>query len=89
MKNPDSKFPCPITRHESVYSFLINLNSIAVSLEQDVLPFVCHEGVYQYVVNIYIDEPDIFVNLFPLLGGFHMAKAGLRCAGTYLQGSGI
>ena len=30
-------FPYPITKHESVYSLLINLNSIAISLEQDVL----------------------------------------------------
>ena len=45
-------FPYPITKHESVYSLLINLNSIAISLEQDVLPFVCDEGVYQYVVDI-------------------------------------
>ena len=82
-------FPYPITKHESVYSLLINLNSIAISLEQDVLPFVCDEGVYQYVVDIYLDKLELFVNLFPMLGGFHMAKAGCRCAGKYLRGLGI
>ena len=31
----------------------------------------------------------MFKNIFPLLGGFHMCKATLRCVGKYLKGSGI
>ena len=81
--------PYPITKHEVVYTSLINLKSIATKLEQKILPFFCDEGVYQYVIDIYFDRPSLFDNIFPMLGGFHMTKAALRCAGKYLHGSGI
>ena len=81
--------PHPITKHETVYTLLVNLDNIAQSLDQEVLPFFSDEGVYQYVVDIYLDNPGIFKRLFPMLGGFHMAKAACRCAGKYLRGSGI
>ena len=81
--------PYPITKHETVYTLLVNLDNIAQSLDQDILPFVSDEGVYQYVVDIYLDNPGMFKRLFPMLGGFHMAKAACRCAGKYLRGSGI
>ena len=53
------------------------------------MPIVCDEGVYQIVVDIVMNEPDTFDNLFPMLGMFHFAKVLLRCAGRYLTGSGM
>ena len=81
--------PNPITQHQTVFTILRNLSSLADTLTQDTLPFVCDEGVYQYVIDIYCNNPDIFQNLFPMLGSFHMAKNAMRCAGKFLRGSGI
>ena len=81
--------PYPITRIETVYTVLVNLDSIANTLKQDVLPFACDEGVYHLVIDIYMHNPHIFKNLFPMLGTFHMAKNACRCAGKFLRGSGI
>ena len=81
--------PHPVTKHETVYTCLVNLSSIAATLKQDVLPFTCDEGVYHIVIDIYLHKPEMFSKLFPMLGGFHMAKAAFRCAGKFLRGSGI
>ena len=81
--------PHPITKHETVYTCLVNFNSLVNKLEQDAMAIVCDEGVYQYVMDIYMHDPKIFKNLFPMLGGFHLAKSALRCAGKYLRESGI
>lgn len=81
--------PNPITRHDTVYACLRNFNSIAASVKQDVLPIVCDEGVYHLVIDIYMVRPELFKNLFLMLGSFHMARAALRCAGKFLRGSGI
>ena len=58
--------PSPITKHDTVFTILRNLSSLADTLSQKVLPFVCDEGVYHYVVDIYCHKPDVFKNLFPL-----------------------
>ena len=81
--------PYEITRIESVFTCLFNLKSIANDLEQQTLPVVCDEGVYRLVIQIYLERPSFFDNIFPMLGHFHMAKAALRCAGQFLRGSGL
>ena len=81
--------PHPVTKHETVYTCLVNLSSIAATLKQDVLPFTCDEGVYHIVIDIYLHKPEMFSKLFTMLCGFHMAKAAFRCAGKFLRGSGI
>ena len=81
--------PFPITKHETVYTLLVNQDKIAESLYQEISLFASNEGVFQYVVDIYLDDPGIFKRLFPMLGGFHMAKAACRWADKYLRGSGI
>ena len=81
--------PHPITKIETVYTCLRNFKYIACQLSQQTLPVVCDEGVYQYVIKIYLDRPEFFDNIFPMLGSFHMTKAALRCAGKYLEGSGV
>ena len=81
--------PHPITKHETVYTILVNFKFMVDSLDQDAMAIVCDEGVYQYVMDIYMHDPSIFQNIFPMLGGFHLAKNALRCAGKYLRGSGI
>ena len=81
--------PHPVTKHETVYTCLVNFNSLVDTLDQDAMAIVCDEGVYQYIMDIYCHNPKIFDKLFPMLGGFHLAKNALRCAGKYLRGSGI
>ena len=81
--------PNPITKHETVYTCIVNFNSLLDTLNQDAMAIVCDEGVYQYVMDLYMHDATIFKGLFPMLGGFHLAKNALRCAGKYLRGSGI
>ena len=80
--------PHEITKIEAVYTCLLNFKSIAESLRQPTLPIVCDEGVFRLVIQIYLEKPQLFENIFPMLGHFHMAKAALRCAGQFLRGSG-
>ena len=81
--------PHEITKIESVFTCLFNLKTIANDLAQPTLPVVCDEGVFRLVIQIYLERPSFFDNIFPMLGHFHMAKAALRCAGQYLRGSGL
>ena len=53
------------------------------------MPIFCDEGVYHIVVDIMLNEPDAFHDLFPMLGNFHLTKVLLRCVGRVLTGSGI
>ena len=81
--------PHEITKVESVFTCLYNLKTIANDLVQPTLPVVCDEGVFRLVIQIYLERPSFFDNIFPMLGHFHMAKAALRCAGQFLRGSGL
>ncbi len=36
-----------------------------------------------------MSESDVFYDIYPMMGMFHMAKVLLRCAGKYLTGSGM
>ena len=58
-------------------------------LKQKTFPFVCDEGVYHIVIDIFKHRLEVFKNLFPILGSFHMAKAALWVAGKFLKRSGI
>ena len=50
---------------------------------------LCDEGVYCIVADIILKHPEEFKNLFPMMGGFHMAKVAMHCIGKYLKGCGI
>ena len=46
--------PNPITKHETVFTILRNLNCLVETLDQTALPFVCDEDVYHIVIDIYV-----------------------------------
>ena len=52
-----------------------------------------NEGVYQYhlVTKIYLDRPELFDDLFSMLGIFHTAKTARKYAGKFIiiRGSGV
>ena len=79
----------PITEIETVYTCILNFRKIASNLEQKFLPVACDEGVYHLVTKIYLDRPELFDNVFFMLGSFHTAKTALKCAGKYIRGSGV
>ena len=81
--------PSSVTEYATVRKALTKFQASQQQLNQDTMPIVCDEGVYQIVVDIVMNEPDTFDNLFPMLGMFHFAKVLLRCAGRYLTGSGM
>jgi hypothetical protein len=80
--------PQPITEIQTVFSCLINFKKIASELKQPVLPVFCDEGVYHLAIKIYLDQPDMFNDIFVMLGSFHTAKAALKCAGKFIKGCG-
>ena len=81
--------PHPITNIETVYTSLKNLKYEAQRVLHFTLPVACDEGVYSLVVQIWLEKPEFFQDIFPMLGTFHMAKAALICAVKYARGSGI
>ena len=78
----------PITEIETVYTCLMNFKQIASRLKQSVLSVFRDEGVYHLVIKIQLEHPEIFNDIFPMLGSFHTAKAALRCVGKYENGCG-
>lgn len=81
--------PHPVTNYATVYTAMRNFQSVREQLTQPVLPIVCDEGVFHIVVDITLNNPDDFGDLYPMMGMFHMTKVALRCAGRYITGSGI
>ena len=68
-----------------------NFQEILAQLDQSFLPFFCDEALLHMltVVEIILNCPDEFSNLYTMMGMSHMAKAALHCAGKILAGSGI
>ena len=81
--------PYPVTQHATVYTALMNFNSILDQLDQNFLPVACDEGVYAIAREIQLSSPDKFKNIVLVLGAFHMAKILLGCLGKYVRGSGV
>ena len=81
--------PHPVTQYVTVYTAMKNFQELLSNLEQPLLPFFCDEGVFHTVVEVVLNSPDEFKNLYPMMGMFHMAKAGLHCAGKIIAGSGV
>ena len=78
-----------INYRQTVYTCLRNCDNIASQLRQKTLPVVYDEGVYHLVTQIYLQQPELFLRIFPMLGGFHFTKTALHCAGKFLKGSGV
>ena len=81
--------PEPVTEYATVRQSLTNFQCIRKKLGQDMMPIFCDEGVFQIVVDIMLNEPSVFADLFAMLGTLHMEKVLLKCCGRYLVGSGI
>ena len=81
--------PHPVTEYATVRKSMTNFQSIRAQLKQPIMPVFCDEGVYHLMIDIILNEPEIFQDLFPMLGNFHLTKILLRCAGRYLGCSGI
>lgn len=81
--------PNPVNQYATVYTALLNFNSVLDQLGQNYLPVACDEGVYAIARGVQLSNPDKFTNIVLMLGAFHMAKIVLSCLGKYLRGSGI
>ena len=81
--------PYPVTDYSTVYTAMKNFNNIVEQLQQSILPVYCDEGVFRIVLDIFLNRPDEFPCLLPMLGGFHMAKCALHCIWKYISGSGL
>ena len=58
-------------------------------MEQKTLVVACDEGFYHIAKHIQLACGEKFKNLFIMIGGFHLLKAGLACVGKYMRNSGI
>ena len=81
--------PKPVTEYSTVYTAMKNFTHLAETLNQEALPLFCDEGVFRIVIDIYLNEPDQFSTLIPMLGGFHAAKCLQHCIGKFIKGSGL
>ena len=81
--------PKPVTEYYTVYTAMKNFTHLAETLNQEALPLFCDEGVFRIVIDIYLNEPDQFSTLIPMLGGFHAAKCLQHCIGKFIKGSGL
>ena len=81
--------PNPVTDPSTVYTAMVNFLNIFEQLDQDALPVFCDEGVFRIVADIYLQRPEQFKSLIPMLGGFHTAKCVEHCVGKYISDSGI
>ena len=63
--------PHPVTEYATVRKSMTNFQNVRIQLEQEIMPLFCDEGVYHLVVDIILNEPDVFNDLFPMLGNFH------------------
>ena len=81
--------PRPVTDYSTVYTAMHNFMSMLTQLDQPSVPLFCDEGVYRIIADIYLQRKEVFKNLVPMLGGFHMGKAVKHCIGKIMRGSGI
>ena len=63
--------------------------SVVKQLRQEILPLWSDEGVFNIIVDIFLHEPEKFLDLFPCMGPFHWCRVGLRVAGKLLKGTEI
>ena len=77
--------PKPVTEYTTVHKALTNYQSVRRQLNQPILPIVSDEGVFRIVT----DYPDIFKDIYPMMGMFHYYKVLLRCSGGLLIGTGL
>ena len=83
MQNKNAKNAKKNKKYKEKFNFII----VADQLNQTELPVFCEDGVYRIAAEIYIQLPDDFRTLVPLLGSSHMAKCLLYLEG-YPKGSG-
>ena len=83
--------PSPVTEYATVRKSLENFQSVRQQLNpsQALIPVFCDEGVYHTVVDIVMEESEMFSDIHGMMGMFHWVKILLKCAGRYLQGSGV
>ena len=68
---------------------LMNLKNVCTQLSQTTIPVFCDEGVFHTVAAILLSEPEMFTDIYDMLGAFHYTKVLLRCTVRYISGSGL
>ena len=81
--------PSPVTDYATVRKALRNLQNVCTQLSQTTIPVFCDEGVFHTVADILLSEPEMFTDIYAMLGAFHYTKVLLRCTGRYISGSGL
>ena len=73
--------PFHVTEISTVFTSMVNFTKVLKQLHQKSLLLFFDEGVFRIVLNGYLKCPNMFKNLIPMLGGFHMAKCAQHCIG--------
>ncbi len=81
--------PSPVTKANTVYTALKNIQGVLKPLKQNAIAVTCDEGVYHIAREIQLNRPYEFSNIVLCLGSFHMIKIVLGCMGKYVEGSGV
>ena len=80
--------PSPVTKPNTVYTALKNIQDVLKQLSQNAIAVSCDEGVYHIAREIMLNRQHEFANIVLCLGSFHMIKIVLSCIGKYIEGSG-
>ena len=81
--------PKPVTEYTTVHKALTNYQSVRRQLNQPILPIFSDEGVFRIVTDVGVSYPDIFKDIYHMVGMFHYCKVLLRCSGGLLIGTGL
>ena len=81
--------PSPVTEYDTVRKTLMNLQNVCTQLSQTTIPVFWDEGVFHTVADILLSEPEMFTDIYAMLGAFRYTKVLLRCTGRYISGSGL
>ena len=81
--------PKPITERATVRHVGSCFQNVRKQLNQSVIPVWADEAVYEHLVELFLNEPDNFKDILPLMGPFHWTRVLLKCQGKYLRGSGV
>ena len=78
-------FPYHVTGVAIIYTTMQNCVKLLNQLKQKSLPIFWDEGMFRLVLNFYLKYPKEFMNLVPMLVGFHTARCVQRRTGKYIK----
>ena len=81
--------PYPATEYNTINTCMRNFQDVLSQNDLEYSLLWCDEGVYRIAKELQLLNPEGFNNIFLGLGGFHLEKILIACAGKFLEESGV